>query len=166
MSRKLISVESSGAPSAASAARARAVAVAVGAALEFLGRPSEGIAVKIGPALGEGEDSAAFHYLCLKTPLRDPLRVDSAALNAAREELSRLRQFERSLAGVSLEPSSRGVTGYLHQFRQFLQKDFDFPGAVSCVWDGLRPGALSPGSRAAFLRAALPALGLDESPAP
>jgi hypothetical protein len=63
---------------------------------------------------------------------------------------------------VTLEVSSRGVTGYQHRFRETLSRDFDFPEALSCVWDGLRPGALSPGSRAAYLRATLPALGLDE----
>lgn len=166
MSRKLIRVETSGAPGAASAARERAVAAAVGAALEFLGRPPDEVAVMIGPAEGAGADTEAFHYLCLKTLLRAPLKADSAALAAAGEELSRLREFERSLAAVSLEPSSRGVTGYLHRFRQALQREFDFPEALSCLWDGLRPGALSPGSRAAFLRAALPALGLDGHPSP
>ena len=147
----------------ADAARAKAVAAAVAAAREYLGRAAEPVP-EAGPAEGETGDAEAFYYLCLKTPRRSPLNAGPEALAAAREELRRLRDSERSLAGVSLEPSSRGVTGYLHRFRQALSADFDFPEALSCVWDGLRPGALSPGSKAALLRAALPALGLAPIP--
>lgn len=147
----------------ADAARAKAVAAAVAAAREYLGRAAEG-ALDAAPAEGEATDAEAFYYLCLKTPRRVPLKAGPEALAAAREELRRLRESERSLAGVGLEPSSRGVTGYLHRFRQALSEDFDFPEALSCVWDGLRPGALSPGSKAALLRVALPALGLVPAP--
>ncbi len=150
-------------------ARALAVAAAARGALAFLGyEPAEGggspdLTLALGPSSGGNfAYSEELHYLCLKTHPRKPLRLSRAGLDAARGELSDLKACARSLAGVSLEPSSRGVTGYLHRFREALSRDLDFPEALSCVWDGLRPGALSPGSRAAFLRAALPALGLDE----
>jgi len=68
-----------------------------------------------------------------------------------------------SLAGVSLEPSARGRAGYLHRFRAALSKDLDLPEALACVWDALRPGALSPGSRAALLRETFPALACLET---
>ncbi len=156
------------------AARALCVAVAVRGALAFLGYepadPSGGSAdlrLLVAPASEEEADVAsrgfsleAFHYFCLKTHPRKPLLFSWDGLAAARAELGNLRASERSLSGVTLEPSSRGVTGYQHRFREALSRDFDFPEALSCVWDGLRPGALSPGSKAALLRAALPALGL------
>ena len=167
------------------AARARAVAVAACGALEFLGyetvdapaatvdlrvsvAPGTGPRLVVAPSSIETADFAAhgfssedFHYFCLKTHFRKPLAFRWDALAAARGELSDLRASARSLAGVTLEPSSRGVTGYQHRFREILSQDFDFPQALSCVWDGLRPGALSPGSKAAYLRTTLPALGLD-----
>lgn len=132
--------------------------------------PGSGIHLLVAPSTAEDCDGKTlpargftewdFQYMCLKTHFRKPLAFSWEALSAARGELADLRSFSAALAGVSLEPSSRGVTGYLHRFREALQRDFDFPEALSCVWDGLRPGALSPGSRAAFLRATLPALDL------
>lgn len=158
-----------GGPGSLAAARARAVAAATRGALAFLGyEPAEGggdpdLTVALGPSTGEDFGySDALHYLCLKTHPRKPLCFTREGLAVARAELADLKGYSRSLAGVTLEPSSRGVTGYLHRFREALSRDLDFPEALSCVWDGLRPGALSPGSRAALLRAALPALGLDE----
>lgn len=152
-------------------ARARAVAAAARGALTFLGyEPAQGegkpdLIVALGPSTGEDfADSEELHYLCLKTHPRKPLSFTREGLASARAELSDLKAFSRALAGVTLEPSSRGVTGYLHRFREALSRDLDFPEALSCVWDGLRPGALSPGSRAALLRAALPALGLEIGP--
>ena len=149
-------------------ARARAVDAAARGALTFLGyEPAEGgaspdLIVALGPSTGEDLPySPELHYLCLKTHPRAPLSVSRDGLSAARAELGALQAAVRSLSGVSLEPSSRGVTGYLHRFREALSRDLDFPEALSCVWDGLRPGALSPGSKAALLRAALPALGLE-----
>lgn len=158
-----------------SASRLRAAGAAVRGALIFLGfepvDPAAGVCdlrLIVAPVIpGEGDlasrgfSSEDFHYFCLKTHPSKPLLFTWEGLAAARAELGDLRASARSLAGVTLEPSSRGVTGYQHRFREAVSRDFDFPEALSCVWDGLRPGALSPGSRAAFLRAALPALGLD-----
>ncbi|MDO8757110.1 MAG: hypothetical protein Q7J64_03785 [Elusimicrobiota bacterium] len=160
------------------AARARSAHAAIGGALTFLGyesadAPSAGrgdLTMAVGAASPEAADFAArgfspedFHYYCLKTHLRAPLAFSWEGLDSARADLEALRGAAQSLSGVTLEGSSRGVTGYLHRFREALSRDFDFPEALSCVWDGLRPGALSPGSKAAFLRAALPALGLENS---
>jgi hypothetical protein len=157
------------------AARAAAAAAAVRGTLAFLGYEAVDAPAKtadlrllIGPASiktadfgSQGFSLADFHYYCLKTHPREPLLFSWDGLAAARGELSDLLAANRSLAGVNLEPSSRGVTGYLHRFRESLSRDLDFPQALSCVWDGLRPGALSPGSKAAFLRATMPALGLE-----
>jgi hypothetical protein len=162
-----------------SVARTRAVAAAARGSLAFLGyqlaAPIGGAAdmrLLVAPATSAADDlglhefsSEELHYFCLKVHFRSPLLFSREGLAAARTELGSLRASARSLSGVTLEPSSRGVTGYLHRFREALGRDLDFPEALSCVWDGLRPGALSPGSKAALLRAALPALGLEE-PAP
>lgn len=163
----------------ATSARVRAVSAAARGALAYLGfsapegaKGGSELKLAVAPAAPEEASPEAlaargftpedFHYLCLKTHFRKPLAFSWEALAAARSELAALRSSQASLAGVTLEPSSRGVTGYLHRFREALQRDFDFPEALSCVWDGLRPGALSPGSKAALLRAATPALGLGE----
>ncbi len=167
----LVETEAAG---ALTAARARAVAAAARGALIFLGyEPVEATAqsadlrVRVASSSPEAADWPSrgfaaddFHYFCLKTHPGKPLNFTWDGLSAAHGELSALRASADSLSGVTLEPSSRGVTGYQHRFREVLSRDFDFPEALACVWDGLRPGALSPGSKAAFLRAAMPALGL------
>lgn len=101
-----------------------------------------------------------LRYLCLRAHYRAAMPFDWGALAAARRERGELAAAARALAGVSLEPSPRGRVGYLHRFRESLSRDLDLKDALDCVWDGLRPGALSPGSRAALLRETLPALGL------
>jgi hypothetical protein len=120
------------------------------------GEPPDGAALA-----ARGFSSEQFRFFCLKTHYRRPLAFSWAALAAARAELSELRAAAAALARVDLDPSARGRAGYLHRFREALSKDLDAPAAVDCVWDALRPGALSPGSRAALLREAFPALGLS-----
>jgi len=165
--------------------RERAVRDALAGALVFLGlKPVSGAEIRVGgasagggawlqvaPATGNalpddaalaarGYSPADFRYLCLKTHYRKPLAFSWEALAAARAERGDLGAAARSLADVSLEPSARARAGYLHRFREALSRDLDLPEALATVWDALRPGALSPGSRAALLRETLPALGL------
>jgi hypothetical protein len=103
---------------------------------------------------------ADFHLLMVKTHYRTPVRFSWEALAAAREERLELASIAKSLAGAPAEASSRGLVGYSHRFRDCLGKDLDVAGALGALWDGLKPGALSPGSRAGLLRAADPVLGL------
>jgi len=110
-------------------------------------------------ARGFGPDDLRF--FCLGSQYRRPLAFDWGGLGAARAERERLLAAAREHASVAQEPSARALAGYLHRFREALSRDLDVPEARACVWDGLRPGALSPGSRAALLRQALPALGLS-----
>lgn len=174
-----------GLDAAGRAPRELALGAALADALGFLGlKAAPGLEIRVGgadpgpgaawlkaaPLEGEAPGDPAlaargfspehFRFLCAKTHYRKPLAFSWEALGAARAELAELRSAARALAGVSLDPSSRGRVGYLHRFREALSKDLDLAGAVDCVWDGLRPGALSPGSRAALLRETFPALGL------
>jgi hypothetical protein len=103
---------------------------------------------------------ADFHLLMVKTHYRAPVRFSWEALAAAREERLELASIAKSLAGAPAEASSRGLVGYSHRFKECLGKDLDVAGALGALWDGLKPGALSPGSRAGLLRAADPVLGL------
>lgn len=171
---------------AGAAPRELAVHAALSSALVFLGlEPVAGAEIRVGGAdrgaakawlkvsalTGAGELSpgalaargfsdADLRFFFLKTHYRKPLAFSWAALSAARGELRELRAAAAAHAGVSLEPSARGHAGYLIRFREALSKDFNSVDAVDCVWDALRPGALSPGSRAAMLRDALPGLGI------
>jgi hypothetical protein len=122
--------------------------------------PLEGAAPSEAELAARGFSPEQFRFLCLRTHYRRPLAFSWEALAAARAEYSELQAFARALSDVSLDPSPRGRVGYLHRFREALCKDLDLPAAVDCVWDGLRPGALSPGSRAALVRETFPALGL------
>ncbi|MFI5346197.1 MAG: hypothetical protein ACHQ51_07475 [Elusimicrobiota bacterium] len=167
--------------------RERALHAGLSSALVFLGlEPRPGKEIRVGgkdpgPKAAwlvageltgeEAPDAAAlrsrgfspddFQFLCLKTHYRRPLAFSWQALDAARAELRDLRACAAAHAEVSLEPSVRARVGYLHRFREALSKDLEFAEAVNCVWDAVRPGALSPGSRAALLRETLPGLGIS-----
>lgn len=166
--------------------RERAVAESLGDVLVFLGlRPGPGREILVGgedsepgafrlavaPLTGAEDLSQAalaahgfswtdFRFLCAQTHYRRALAFAWETLAAARAEREHLQAEARALSALTLEPSARALTGYLHRFRECAARDLDLPQALACVWDGLRPGALSPGSRAALLRRALPALGL------
>ncbi|HEX4048531.1 MAG TPA: hypothetical protein VH309_11880 [Elusimicrobiota bacterium] len=174
-----------GLDAAGRSSRERILSASLSDALVFLGfKPGPGAEIRVGgddpgpaaawlkaaPLAGAPPAEAAlaargfspddFRFLCVKTHYRRPLAFSWEALAAARDERAELLGAARALEGTSLDPSARGRAGYLHRFREELSRDLDLPAALSCVWDGLRPGALSPGSRAALLREALPALGL------
>lgn len=103
---------------------------------------------------------ADFHLLMLRTHYRSPVRFSWEALAAARDERLELAAVAKSLAGAPAEYSSRGLVGYQKRFKDCLAADLDVAGALGALWDGLKPGALSPGSRAGLLRVADPLLGL------
>lgn len=134
------------------------------------GDPGPGaVRLSVAPAAGDADWSALaargfapedFSYLCLKTHYRKPMSFSWGDLQAARSERAQLLAAAKSFGDAGLEPSSRGRAGYLHRFREALSRDLDLPEALNCVWDGLKPGALSPGSKGALLAEALPALGL------
>ena len=171
---------------ASGASRERAVRALLAGALSFLGlEPIAGDEIRVGgdeparrtawvrvaPLRAPVDPGAAFlsakgfteedfHFLCLKTHYRSPMTFDWDVLAEARSEREELLRAAAAHAGVALEPSPRGRAGYLHRFRDSLSKDLGFPDALACVWDGMRPGALSPGSRAALLRETLPGLGI------
>jgi hypothetical protein len=163
--------------------RESAVGSALMDALIFVGlrpRPGREIAVgggdpgpavawlKAEPLSGSLPDAAALsargfasedlRFFMLGAHYRRPLAFDWDALASARAERSRLSAAAREHAEVTSEPSARALAGYLLRFREALARDLDVPEARACLWDALRPGALSPGSRAALLRQALPVL--------
>ncbi len=172
--------------------REAALAAALERALTFLGlRPEPGRDVRVGgadpgPAAAwlsaaelEGEDPwrkagelerrgfarEDFEYLCLTVHYRRPLPCSWARLAEIRAERAGMLAAARDAAGVTLAAHPAALSGYLQRFRSELARDLDLPGALACVRDGLRPGALSPGSRAALVREAFPALGLAPAPA-
>lgn len=172
-------------------ARERAVAAALTDALIFLGlEPGAGREVVVGVKEPEPEAvwlqpaaltgpvpdavglssrgflPADLDFYLRATHYRRPLAFSWDGLAAARSERARLAAVAREHAVVSQEPSARALAGYLHRFSEALRRDLDLPGAAACVRDGLRPGALSPGSRAALLRRTLPVLRIDNPGGP
>lgn len=108
----------------------------------------------------KGYLEADFHLLMIRTHYRSPLSFSWDALEAAAAERRELAAIAKSLAGAPAEYSSRGLVGYQKRFKDCLGQDLDVAGALGALWDGLKPGALSPGSRAGLLRVADPVLGL------
>lgn len=167
-------------------ARERAVAGALSDALTFLGlepvagreivvggeEPEPGaVWIKPAPLTGPVPDAAGLcargflpadlDFFLRATHYRRPLVFSWEALDSARTERLRLAAVAREHAAVSQEPSARALAGYLHRFSEALRRDLDLPEAVACVRDGLRPGALSPGSRAALLHRTSPLMRID-----
>lgn len=108
-----------------------------------------------------GYHAADWRLYLARAAYREPLDFSWEGLDDARAERARLTAAARALAGVTAEADARGLAGYRQRFRDRLGRDLDLRGALDAVWDGLRPGALSPGSRAGLLRLAESALELD-----
>ncbi len=120
----------------------------------------------------EGEDAAALRergfddetlaLAFLGAGYREALKLGPAELEGAREDALRLKataNFLRSSRGGSA-PNVQALAGYKKRLRDALSRDLDLPAAVQCLWDALRPGALSPGSQLAFLKEACGVLDL------
>ncbi|MBI5629733.1 MAG: hypothetical protein HY921_02480 [Elusimicrobia bacterium] len=113
-------------------------------------------------AEARGFGPAPMDYLCLKSHYRKPLDFSPQALEAARHDLECLEEIAQRLSrhyGGSA-PSQAGLAGYKKRFRDALSHDLDIPEALSCLFDGLRPGALSPGSQLHLLKEAQEALNM------
>ncbi len=117
-----------------------------------------------GPSLEEiraRSFGSCLRLWCLKTHYRSPLEFSWESLKEAQEDFMSLRGLAGSLAAYygSQAPHAAGLAGYKKRLRDCLSSDLDSPGALSGLWDGLRPGALSPGSQLGLLREASGALG-------
>lgn len=118
-----------------------------------------------GPAprdlLSRGLEPADFAFHCLQVSYRNPLPMNWEGLAGARDRRAALARDIRILSGSgSSAASPAGVHPYRRRLSQALAGDLDCPGALGALWDALRPGALSPGSRLEIAKAADSALGL------
>lgn len=112
--------------------------------------------LKPGAVEGGENEGDAWRLLCLSVSYKAPLK--GTGLEKARADLARLRSAVGG--GRVAEPNSKGLAVYRQRFREALSNDFDTPSALAVLWDGLRPGALSPGSQAALVQEAGEALGM------
>lgn len=126
-----------------------------------LASPQEGRAF-VGRARERGFAEPVLNFLFLKTHYRDRLEISWDRLDALRVEFLDLRGEARSLEARFGNPAAHppGLAGYKKGFRDCLARDLGAPQAIEVLWDALRPGALSPGSRLAALWDAEQALGL------
>ena len=120
-----------------------------------------------GPEVPEAEAKARWTELDLKIWSLRRRYSDAAGsdwrgeLASAADEAARLRSIAAALATRAPGmPNAAGLAGYRKRLRDALAADFDAPAALSCAWDALRPGALSPASQLAALKEADAALGL------
>jgi hypothetical protein len=114
-------------------------------------------------ALGaRGFDEDALRLACLKSHYRAELDLSQDSLERAREDSLRLRATANFLRGArgGSAPNVKALAGYKKRLRDALARDLDLPAALGCLWDALRPGALSPGSQLAFLKEAAAVLDL------
>ncbi len=115
--------------------------------------PEEFSRRRIGP-----EDRA---WLFRRTHYRAPLIFSWQALETAREERRSLMEAGRALLALGRTAANpTGIHAYRRRFNAALENDLEVSAALAILWDGLRPGALSPGSRLELLRAADRAFGL------
>lgn len=128
--------------------------LAVGGAAPEGGEPW----LKVGPETGGARPSPDLDFLRARTHYAAPLAATAAAVAAAGEERRRLEAALASLGAAPGAASPRALAGYGHRVRDALSHDLDAPAALAALRDALRPGALSPGSRAALLREVLPLL--------
>lgn len=109
-----------------------------------------------------GTDPEVWKLHCLGTAFGEVLTVSCESLERAQADLERLRRLFAGLTAShgTAQAASAGLAGYIKRFRDALCRNADFPQALSVLWDGLRPGALSPASQLGLLREAQAALGL------
>ena len=114
-----------------------------------------------GQAAARGFAPEDLAFLFLRCSYRAPLSFSWEALARARDERHALAgaaaRLER-LGGTA--PNPAGLAGYKKRLRDALAEDLDTPRALAVLWEGLRPGALSPGSQRGLLKDAEEALGL------
>lgn len=110
--------------------------------------------------LDRGFSLDELRLCCLSRHYRKPLSVSRDDLARAKDELARLRDAALRLAVFAPAANPAGLAGYKKRFRDALARDLDLPEALACLWDALRPGALSPGSQLGMLREADPVFGL------
>ncbi len=111
-------------------------------------------------ARGFAPEDARFWALRLHYRAPIPSSGLEAQLEEARGERLRLEQAERSLARAPGAANEAALAGYLRRLRQALARDLDSGQALQCLWDALRPGALSAATQREALRQARCWLGL------
>jgi hypothetical protein len=117
-------------------------------------------------ALPAETDPDVWKLCCLGAAYGKPLKLSPRLLEDAAADLGRLRGLALRLTAShgTAQANSKGLSGYKKRFRDALAEDADFPAALCSLWDGLRPGALSPASQLGLLREAEPVLGLNIIP--
>lgn len=137
----------------------------VGADLSWGLRDRGGLWLKPAPAGGApapGLSEADLRYYCLKGHYRRSEDFSAAGLRAAADErrilLATVARLAAQKSGSA--PSPTGLAGYKKRFRDALARDLDTAGALTSLWDALKPGALSPASQLAALREADQVLNL------
>lgn len=112
--------------------------------------------------LPAGTDPSVWRLVCLRTAYGKPLALSAALIKGAESDLRRLQESFRflSVSHGTAQAGSAGLAGYKKRFRDALCQDAGFPEALGVLWDGLRPGAISPASQLGLLREAQAALGL------
>jgi hypothetical protein len=125
-------------------------------------KPGAGPAQPADSAAARGFGEGDLRLWALRGPYRDDAVLAWPDLDAARGDREALARALRALLERhgSSAPNPTGLAGYRKRLREALARDFDFPEALAALWDGLRPGALSPGSQLAILREADAALNL------
>lgn len=99
--------------------------------------------------IGAGE----IRWLYFRVHYRAPLAFSWKALEDAGGELRSLVEAGRALLSLGRTAANpTGIHAYRRRFNAALENDLDVPAALGALWDGLRPGALSPGSRLELLR--------------
>lgn len=112
--------------------------------------------LKVAPETGSAPPSPGLDFLRVRTHYAVPLSLSPASIAAAEQERGRLLAHLSALEEAPGAASPRAIAGYGGRIREALARDLDAPRALQALWDALKPGALSPGSRAALLKEALP----------
>lgn len=111
-------------------------------------------------AAGFSENALAL--ACMRARYDKPLELTQEELESSRHEAMRLEATSNYLQAQAggLAPNAKALAGYKKRLRDALSRDLDLPEACACLWDALRPGALSPGTQKAFLKETAWILGL------
>jgi hypothetical protein len=128
------------------------------------GGPGSPLTLELGKTRGPKDLAAtpALRWLFLNTHYRAPLEITPESLEAAGLELAHLadRANQMEAARVSGAANPSALAGYKARLREALSQDLGIPQGLRCVWDALRPGALSGPTQKEILREADRLFGL------
>jgi cysteinyl-tRNA synthetase len=128
---------------------------------------SSGTSYSLADVLVKGYSPLAVRYFFLQAHYRSRQNFTWEALTAAETAWGKLRRLVAESLAQNVQPQAGALAEkYQDLFAQAISDDFNFPEALSVVWQAVKDNQLPPGQRLTFLLECDRVLGLNLAEAP